>query len=184
MDRSRHCTEHAKRAQRYGGATAVPLRYRKEIGPRFHTWATEGFNRYANHAATAAALKLTDGLLNYQPTHDFSYQRKLANWLEHLRHGGVTARDVLIRVTELCAFIDANPGRLRSQREEDFALARNVLYLTPHSLSSRPEGARILSALGPLVREACYPFALGLARRLRRDTEERAALVKASGDFS
>jgi hypothetical protein len=181
---NRHCWRHAARVKRYGAATAMPLRYRSAIKPHYAAWAADGFARYADHPATQAALGLADELLNYRGAQGFSYQTKLANYLEHLRHAGITPRDVLVRVTELAGFMEAHPERFRSQREEDFALARGVLYLVAHTLHSRPDGARILLALGPMVRQLCLPFALGLARRLEKDSDDRAALLKLSGNLT
>jgi hypothetical protein len=162
----------------------MPLRYRVEIGPHFHAWAVEGFRRYASHPATQAALALADELLHYKATHDFTYQRAIENYMGNLRDSGVTPADVLIRVVEYVGFLEANPTRIRSQREEDFALARGVLHLVPYRLIGRPTGARMLKALGPMVRESCYLFALGLARKLVSDSRKRADLMRQAGDFS
>jgi hypothetical protein len=161
----------------------MPLRYRVEIGPHFHSWATSGFQKYAAHPATQAALVLADELMRYKAVYGFTYERTVENYMTNLRDCGVTPADVLIRVVEYVGFMEANPARIRSQREEDFALARGVLHLIPYKLSGRPEGARMLNALGPMVREACYLFALGLARKLKDDTDKRAALMRRAGNF-
>lgn len=77
----------------------MPLRYRHDIRPRFHQWIAEGYNRYANHKATAAGLKLADSLLSYgapESVNAFTYQLEIAGVMRSLRDHGVTARDLLL----------------------------------------------------------------------------------------
>src|SRR6185312_7133419 len=98
---SRHCGRHSIHQTRYGSATAVPLRYRQEIRPRFHAWITEGFAKYAKHKATAAGLELAQMLLDYQPSaHGFSYELAIRNIMSELKANGIGPQEILIRVAE------------------------------------------------------------------------------------
>jgi hypothetical protein len=161
----------------------MPLRYRSEIKPHYHQWATEGFTKYEAYPATTAALALTDEVLNFKAIHNYAYERVLQNYMAHLRDSGVTARDVLIRMIELVGFLEANPTRLQGQRAEEYAAARLVLHLAPYTVAGKPAGARILKTLGPLVMQACYPYALGLVRKWNDDIAKRSALLRQAVDF-
>ena len=157
----------------------MPLRYRQEIRPRFHAWITEGFAKYAKHKATAAGLELAQMLLDYQPSaHGFSYELAIRNIMSELKANGIGPQEILIRVAELVAFMETNPSRLKSQREEDFALARNVMHLTPRNLRGRRHGAKVMQHLGPLIREHCYVWAGRFVRRLREDRERVSELKR------
>jgi hypothetical protein len=159
----------------------VPFEYRKEIGKQYQ-WVTEGFHRYATHKATEAGLQLASEVLNYRATHGFTYQLEIQRYMTRLRDGGITAADVLIRVTEFVAHTEQR--KFASQREEDFALARIVISLAPVRRGERRPTGRVLAVLGAMLRDACYLYAMRLAKKLREDAEERSKLRRRSGDFS
>jgi len=160
----------------------VPLDYRREIRGKYD-WIAEGVARYRSHPATQAALKLTVAVLEYQPSHGFSYQRELQRYLQRLTYAGITAEQVLVRVCELCAHIERHRGRFESQRCEDAALGRCVIYLAPIRAGEKPPSVRVMVALAGMLRDACYPFAVSLLRRLEQDADERHELKKLAGSL-
>jgi hypothetical protein len=160
----------------------VPFEYRKDIGPHYK-WVAEGFDRYISHRATEAGLQLASEVLNYRATHGFTYQREIERYMTRLRDHGITAGDVLVRVAEFVAFVDQRQGKLGSQKEEDFALARIVIHLAPVRRGERRPSGRVLSVLGSMLRDACYLYAMRLVAKLRKDAEERAELKRRSANF-
>ena len=111
------------------------------------------------------------------------YQLEQLQKLGELKANGIGPQDILIRVAELVAFMETNPSRLKSQREEDFALARNVMHLTPRNLRGRRHGAKVMQHLGPLIREHCYVWAGRFVRRLREDRERVSELKRQAMDY-
>lgn len=161
----------------------MSLRYRQHIRPHFHQWIALGLGRYTDHPATKAGLALADRLLHYKASHEFTALLAVEHLMATLRDHGVTAKDLVVRVAEFHAFFDTRPDAVRSQREEDFAIARGVAHLIPWKGSGRTLGSKVLQHLGPLVREHCGLFCMRLVARLKSDLEKDAELKKVSGSL-
>lgn len=164
----------------------MPVTHRTDIRPHFHRRITEGFITYANDKATAAGLQLARMMLDYRAPDGpdvYGYQLDIGRVMTELRDNGVTEKDVLIRVAEFVAFMEASPHRFRSQSEEDFALSRGVIHLVRWKAGGRRYGARLLKHLGPLIREHCYAWALALVRKLSQEIDVRRSLLRQAMDF-
>jgi hypothetical protein len=163
---------------------AKSITYDRHIKPHFHRWATEGFAKYRGHPATVTALTLAGMVLDWKPTAEYSYQVNAWRLLQRLKDNGITPADVLVRVLEWVGWMNANHGKVTTQREEDSHLARLVLTLTPYGVRYRPPGGHVIRHIGSLVREHCYLWAMRLATKLEADGDELARLKRASGDFA
>lgn len=161
----------------------MAIRYDTAIRPHFHRWALAGFAKYRDHKATQTALSLAQMLLDWKPTAEFTYQTHAWRLLKGLRDNGVLPEHVLVRVLEWIGWMNANPGKVVNQREEDSHLARLVLTLTPYGLRYRPPGGHTIRLIGELVREHCYLWAMRLATKLEADGDAMANLRRSSGDF-
>ncbi len=146
-------------------------------------WIEAGLVKYADRAATHAALRLADELLHYKATHQFTFMLDIQAHGERLRGAGVTARDLLIRAVEFAAFLEVHPDQFRRQREEDYALARTLLRCAPIRRGGKRPGGNVLRVFGEIARLNLYPFAFALLKRLGEDAEKRDELRRACMDF-
>lgn len=162
--------------------------YRSQIRPHYHDHIRVGFDRYRSKRATQAALQLAQEALDftYTPPQDSVQCRKwvtLARAMGDLRDGGVTAEALLCRVAEFVAYLEDHPSTFKSRRAEEFALARCVLHMIRWQGEGRGQGAELMEVVGPLIREACYPFALALVKKLTQDIDHQHELKKASANL-
>ena len=132
-------------------------------------------DKYACSNAVTAAVMVADDLLNWRPRADFTVHYRLAEEMRRLRDGGVTARQMLQRVSEVWA-LQAFDGRFGSERELRVSLARGVLLLRP--LGKRPYGP-LLGLLGRELQEDLGKFAAGVCWRIEEDAKVRAGARKA-----
>lgn len=132
-------------------------------------------DKYACSNAVTAAVMVADDLMNWRPRADFTVHYRLAEEMQRLRSGGVTAREILQRIAEVWA-LQAFDQRFASERELQVSLARAVLLLRP--LQKRPYGP-LLRLIGRELQEDLGKFAAGVCWRIERDAEVRAGAKKA-----
>lgn len=161
----------------------MPIRYRSEIKPRFHDWIAEGFTRYRHLPAMQASLRLTEQLMQFEPSHDFTTHHAIHGLMRQMHAHGIQPEQVWCRVCEHVAFMDAEPGRFRTPREERFALARAVVHLLPWTLYGKRYGAKVLQKLGELVQELLCGAALSFVRRLHADFATQGELKRQAMEF-
>ena len=168
----------------------MPLNNREHIKPTVHGWIADGFARWSSHEAMRACVKLAEKLLHYAEPGE-----KGAGWLLIERHAvagifrqmrdhGITPEQLFLRVAEYVAFFNRHPERAAERKVEEFALARGVLHLLPWSLTGRRHGARVLKALGQIVKDHLYVAANAFVRRLEDDDAEKGALLKQAVRFN
>ncbi len=168
------CSKHAMRQYRTGTTGANPMKradlaiHRKRI--------SFVLDKYGRSKAVAAAVMLADDLLNWRPKHDWTVQYTLAEQMQRLRDGGVTAREVLQRVCEVWA-LQAFEQRFDGERVLEYGLARAVLMLRGQR-TWRPAGP-LLRLLGRELREAFGKFAAGVCWRIEEDDKVRAGAKQA-----
>lgn len=177
---SRFCSRHAIRFFRYGHEEGQPVKdydlktYRARVA--------SGLARYENTKAVQAALHLSNEILNYRATFGWTKQLNLQSQMGRLRGAGVTPRDLLARVCEHYALVEANPHRFRTSREEDHAISRAVLRLD--KMGTWRPNAHLMNYLGGILREELGAFAIMFIRRLQADARQRQEFREQLADFS
>jgi hypothetical protein len=162
----------------------VPVTYRSDIKPQYNLWVASGFTRYEQHPALKAGLELANFLLSYRASaRGFTYELSIEHIMATLRANEITAKDVLIRIAELVAFMEDHPGRIRNQRTEDFMLARGLIHMLRWKQGGARHGAKVLQHLGPLIRDHLYVWALRFVRRLKEDVSRVEELKKQAVDY-
>lgn len=176
--RSRYCKTHQHRCTRYGAPEGSPMES-QELR-QYHAWIADGIARYGNRKGTHSAVRLAEELLAYVPAGNWRPGRDIRAQLDRLVRGGVEPVEIVQRVCEFFAYVEAHPHRFNSPRpqEQDHALARAVLSLRP--VGSARTGAKMQRFLGEMLRGSLGPFALTLVRRLQKDDAERIARVRDS----
>lgn len=186
--RSRHCMRHAQRLVRYGDPTAVPVTYRRDVGPKYDRWIAEGLGRLRGHPATQAGLTLAQMLLDWTPPPDsVRYRADMAvgQLMQSLRDDGVTAEKLAARVASITAFLQDNPQAARNLRAERFIYARGVINLLAWtgSGSSKRVGALALQSLGEMTTHHLSAWSLRFVARLRADEASKADLKRQALDY-
>lgn len=176
---SKYCCTCSRRIARNGSPHAIALNvkelepYRKAIASTVH--------RHLNSKAIQGALALAAELLNYQPSHDFTYQTQLREQMQRLQSFGVTPEQVVCRVAEFVAW--QRDHQIANKREQDCKLALVVLKLAP--LRGWHKRSNVLRALAQLITEdGLWRFACGLLMKIEQDHTDRVNLVKALDDYS
>lgn len=176
---SKYCNTCARRIARNGSPHAFALnvkeldQYRETIAGTVH--------RHLNSKAVQGALTLAGELLNYQPTHDFTYQQQLRDQMLRLHAHAVTPEQLLCRICEFVAWERDNP--INNQREQQCKLATVVLKLAP--LRGWHKRNHVLRALAQLITErGLWRFACGLLARIEQDHADRVQLIRSLDDYS
>jgi hypothetical protein len=168
------CDRHATLQYRNGSPQARSLR--NSALQQHRERIARALSKYQNSSAVKHAVMLADDLLSFRPRHGFGVEERLQAQMLRLRGEGVTARELLQRVTEVWA-LQAFDQRFDSERELDHAMARAVLKLRPMR-TWRPAGP-LLRHLGREIREELGRFCAGLCMRLDADDEVRVQARKA-----
>lgn len=175
------CASHRHRGSRYANPTGRPLP--NKALDAYRDYVLTGMTRYANRTSTLAALKLADEILRFTPECGFTVEQRIEREMQRLTVGGVTAHELLARVCMFYAYLNDNPARFKSSREEHFALSRAVLSLRPTPNKVRV-GTRVLNWLAPMVYERLGMYAGAFLGQMRKEQGERALLLKRTIDFS
>jgi hypothetical protein len=186
------CAAHLQHRVRYGDPEARRINYRRDIRPTYSRWLADGMTKYANTNGMKAGLAIAAHLLRYKaPT--FGERRKGQELAEHafsvLRDHGVTPDMICLRVAEWIAA--EHSGRITAKRTQwHRQMARSVMRVLPGWSKGQKgwkdftEGAHLCDYVGELLVSELGPWALALMRKLEKDREEQAELVRGSQDFA
>jgi hypothetical protein len=150
----------------------------------FEEWVREGLRRYRQTAATAAALKLAQRILDYRNENGFRYQLELERMMVILKDDRITAEDLLRRVCLMVFFASAAPERYNgSTKAENLAMGRAIMRLAPLQRRGKRYASRAVHLLGEMARDYLYVYAMGLHDRVKQDAEKIYELKKATMDL-
>jgi hypothetical protein len=176
---SYYCHMHATRLVRHGAPNASLIkadqlaRYRETVRAAIH--------RNSETPAVQGALRLAQQLLDYRPSHQFSFQLTLRRRMQILVGANVSPEDVVCRVAEFVFYENDNP--FKYARERDMQLARVVFKLAPMSKwVPTAHASRLLAGL--IIEDGLWRFAAGLRLKLERDHDERVKLLKGLDDYT
>jgi hypothetical protein len=145
------------------------------------SWVAEGLTRYRSTAATAAALKLAQSILDYRNENGFGYQLELERMMLILKDDAVTAEDILKRVCLMVFFASAAPERYHgSTKAENLAMGRAIMRLAPLQRRGKRYASRAVHLLGEMARDFLYVYAMRLHDRVKQDAETVYELKKAT----
>lgn len=175
--RSRFCSTHMIRAQRYGTPSGQPVRL--DQYEHHEAYLDRGLTKYAGTTAVSTALTLAAEVLNLKSTQGFTVQLTMEREMSRLRRHGVTPREFLLRVAAHYAYCRLRP--FSDDRAANAALARAVLRLAP--LEGYRPNTRLLQWLASEITERLTLFAVKFIERLEADAERERAILRASTDF-
>jgi hypothetical protein len=148
------------------------------------SWVAEGLSRYRSTAATAAAIKLAQSILDYRNENGFRYQLELERMMLILKDDGVAAEDILKRVCLMVFFASAAPERYHgSTKTENLAMGRAIMRLAPLQRRGKRYASRAVHLLGEMVRDFLYLYAMRLHDRVKQDAAKVYELKKATIEF-
>lgn len=175
--RSRFCSTHMIRSQRYGTPSGQPVR----LGQYEHheAYLDCGLTKYAGTTAVSTALTLAAEVLNLKAAQGFTVQLTMEREMHRLRCHGVSPRELLLRITAHYAYARLRP--FGDDRAFNAALARAVLRLAP--LEGYRPNSRLLQWLATEITERLALFATKFLDRLEADAERERAILRASTDF-
>jgi len=177
------CATHASRAYLHG-CPKMKAGVRESDLRAWASWVNEGLSRYRSTAATAAALKLAQGILDYRNENGFGYQLELERMMLILKDDGVTAGDILRRVCLMVFLASAAPHRYHgSTKVENLAIGRAIMRLAPLQRRGKRYASRAVHLLGEMARDYLYVFGMRLHDRVKQDAAKVYELKKATMDL-
>jgi hypothetical protein len=187
---SAFCGLHAAHAYRWGHPSIRDGIREGDLRP-YTQWVFEGLTRYRSTRGTLNVLQLINTrVLNYTAWVSPSgvsqrAARDLERVAELLRFHDVTASDILSRVCVFQAYAAANSGRWRGIRKaEDLALGRMVLRLIPLRRAGARYASKTVLLLADELRGSVVPYADKLLELIKKEAEDRRALVLGSLDLT
>lgn len=176
--RSRYCSAHKSRLNRYGDPEAKPM---PMIGKN-NAFALElkiarrYMQMHAENPAVAAAVELAKAMLAYRSQTPLSSDVRLQEALNCQLSSGAPPAEVVARVVALYLISKRRP--FKSQRMETITLGRLVLHTVPNGKARW--GAQVYHHAGELAMRHLGPFAASLITRVERDAERVNDLVQQS----
>jgi hypothetical protein len=135
--------------------------------------------QYRHSRAYAAALELAATLLRYDGSHEFYMYHADASRLMRLVASYATPEKVLLRMT-MFALEFAEQFEEGMETVLDVEMAYAFVKLAPKRQRGTYVRERTRLVIAGLLRETIWPFAFGLAWRVRKDKREREDALKVS----
>jgi hypothetical protein len=183
---SDHCARCGNNLVRNGAPMASAVSF--DVLKQYRKATRATIHRFLDTTAVKSALTLAAHLLDYRPSHQFSYMLELRKQMQRLVAFGVTPEDLVCRVCEFFALDHDRP--FKTTRERDTQLARVVIKLAKMGLGAGgvnniPKWRHVSRLLaGLIIEDGLWRFAAGLRMKVEAVTTERAQLIKGLGDFT
>jgi hypothetical protein len=173
------CGRHSAQQYMHGATGKAGIR-ESDYRP-YRDYVAAGILKYGQTAATAAALKLADQILQYRGTEFNRPSRQLERVISTLRDDAVTPADILHRVCLHVAYASVHLARFSGgPKVERIAIARAIMRLAPLPRAGQRHPSKALRMLGDLVfDDGLYLYGIRLIDRLKADDETQRALKDA-----